>query len=176
MYFLFVSVYSLLLIAFFFFFNDTATTEIYTLSLHDALPISEDVEVEGQRDRSTRDDGQVRHGRLPLHPGGAGRPGARRAPGRGADRGLPQLRQQALERRPSRALESRRLRRSAGRQDTGRSGRPLDREPPGCDDRRGADEPAPLSLQRRGVGGVPVPVARGLRLGSRDREGGALSR
>src|SRR3712207_8698388 len=25
-----------------FFFNDTATTEIYTLSLHDALPISED--------------------------------------------------------------------------------------------------------------------------------------
>src|SRR5258707_14932436 len=24
---------------FFFFFNDTATTEIYTLSLHDALPI-----------------------------------------------------------------------------------------------------------------------------------------
>src|SRR2546426_11808932 len=25
---------------FFFYFNDTATTEIYTLSLHDALPIS----------------------------------------------------------------------------------------------------------------------------------------
>src|SRR5574342_1440024 len=32
--FLFVSVFFL-----FFFFNDTATTEIYTLSLHDALPI-----------------------------------------------------------------------------------------------------------------------------------------
>src|SRR5256886_9079309 len=27
---------------FFFFFNDTATTEIYTLSLHDALPIFPD--------------------------------------------------------------------------------------------------------------------------------------
>src|SRR5260221_8985649 len=27
-------------IFFYFFFNDTATTEIYTLSLHDALPIS----------------------------------------------------------------------------------------------------------------------------------------
>src|SRR6266508_2150947 len=27
-------------VCFFFFFNDTATTEIYTLSLHDALPIS----------------------------------------------------------------------------------------------------------------------------------------
>src|SRR3712207_7226925 len=26
-------------VVFFFFFNDTATTEIYTLSLHDALPI-----------------------------------------------------------------------------------------------------------------------------------------
>src|SRR5256885_16170978 len=32
----------------FFFFNDTATTEIYTLSLHDALPIY-------RRLRSTRD-------------------------------------------------------------------------------------------------------------------------
>src|SRR2546426_12545598 len=31
---------SLLYFSFFFFFNDTATTEIYTLSLHDALPIS----------------------------------------------------------------------------------------------------------------------------------------
>src|SRR2546428_1536685 len=30
---------------FFFFFNDTATTEIYTLSLHDALPIS--IEISG---------------------------------------------------------------------------------------------------------------------------------
>src|SRR5260221_9473244 len=30
----------MLAIFIFFFFNDTATTEIYTLSLHDALPIS----------------------------------------------------------------------------------------------------------------------------------------
>src|SRR5215510_15742735 len=29
-------------VIFFFFFNDTATTEIYTLSLHDALPIRDD--------------------------------------------------------------------------------------------------------------------------------------
>src|SRR6266571_2343188 len=41
-------------IAVFFFFNDTATTEIYTLSLHDALPIhvlgqAEDAPVEGAR-------------------------------------------------------------------------------------------------------------------------------
>src|SRR5207249_10234275 len=33
-------IFLLYLISFFFFFNDTATTEIYTLSLHDALPIS----------------------------------------------------------------------------------------------------------------------------------------
>ena len=35
-----------LLLTFFFFFNDTATTEIYTLSLHDALPICIDAEGE----------------------------------------------------------------------------------------------------------------------------------
>src|SRR5256885_12314352 len=39
---------------FFFFFNDTATTEIYTLSLHDALPISREV---------SRDQGRRRMGR-----------------------------------------------------------------------------------------------------------------
>src|SRR2546422_7913866 len=38
--------YSVSVRFYFFFFNDTATTEIYTLSLHDALPISavDDVE------------------------------------------------------------------------------------------------------------------------------------
>src|SRR2546425_3099771 len=35
----------------FFFFNDTATTEIYTLSLHDALPISGPGAVPGGRPR-----------------------------------------------------------------------------------------------------------------------------
>src|SRR5438309_7088613 len=34
-----------------FFFNDTTTTEIYTLSLHDALPISRDARL-GERDRA----------------------------------------------------------------------------------------------------------------------------
>src|SRR5437763_6868400 len=34
------SFFFLFSLSFFFFFNDTATTEIYTLSLHDALPIS----------------------------------------------------------------------------------------------------------------------------------------
>src|SRR5277367_7092909 len=43
---------------FFFFFNDTATTEIYTLSLHDALPISRGKcsrTTAGAEKRSTRD-------------------------------------------------------------------------------------------------------------------------
>src|SRR2546425_11553397 len=47
----------------FFFFNDTATTEIYTLSLHDALPIS------GDRCRAWR-----RAGGSLLIPAGEGHP------------------------------------------------------------------------------------------------------
>src|SRR5256885_14577171 len=47
--------------SFFFFFNDTATTEIYTLSLHDALPISQSSDdwpaCSGQR--STQFDGEA---------------------------------------------------------------------------------------------------------------------
>src|SRR5688572_30982889 len=51
-----------------FFFNDTATTEIYTLSLHDALPISIDPPLQGEVP-------------IPIHspvfplPAGEGRPG-----------------------------------------------------------------------------------------------------
>src|SRR3712207_7018905 len=45
----------------FFFFNDTATTEIYTLSLHDALPIYEEErdDVDGQRDGDDREEAGV---------------------------------------------------------------------------------------------------------------------
>src|SRR5256885_3407248 len=42
---------------FIFFFNDTATTEIYTLSLHDALPISG----VGAGDREARPRGSLVH-------------------------------------------------------------------------------------------------------------------
>src|SRR2546422_4471854 len=55
--------------SFFFFFNDTATTEIYTLSLHDALPIS------------------VRHARSARL--GRQRGGARPVPAVGVLHGLP---------------------------------------------------------------------------------------
>src|SRR5256885_12203798 len=40
--------------SFFFFFNDTATTEIYTLSLHDALPIFVTIFPHGFFQRQTR--------------------------------------------------------------------------------------------------------------------------
>src|SRR2546422_10506885 len=56
----------------FFFFNDTATTEIYTLSLHDALPICDS---RHQRDRARlgkpargRQDPGLSCGLLPDHP------------------------------------------------------------------------------------------------------------
>src|SRR2546426_8417002 len=39
-------VYCRHLLSFLFFFNDTATTEIYTLSLHDALPICQRVQMQ----------------------------------------------------------------------------------------------------------------------------------
>src|SRR3712207_8393618 len=45
----------------FFFFNDTATTEIYTLSLHDALPISGAAR-DRRRRRARRVPGEPREG------------------------------------------------------------------------------------------------------------------
>src|SRR2546429_8702879 len=44
----------------FFFFNDTATTEIYTLSLHDALPISNRAELKPK-------DGRIQQTGIRLH-------------------------------------------------------------------------------------------------------------
>src|SRR2546425_12525729 len=46
----------------FFFFNDTATTEIYTLSLHDALPISRPDGVLEPRERRLRSQGRPGEG------------------------------------------------------------------------------------------------------------------
>src|SRR5256885_17029630 len=57
--------------SFFFFFNDTATTEIYTLSLHDALPIYR----ARPRHRLAADRGEAGRlaGRAALGPGDARR-------------------------------------------------------------------------------------------------------
>src|SRR2546428_3411725 len=51
-------------ISVFFFFNDTATTEIYTLSLHDALPIYDAAQAKHPRPRE-QDDSQAGLGSLP---------------------------------------------------------------------------------------------------------------
>src|SRR5258707_15095260 len=48
---------------YFFFFNDTATTEIYTLSLHDALPIWRAALRDDRVQAPARISGQQRHGR-----------------------------------------------------------------------------------------------------------------
>src|SRR5258706_11953105 len=80
-----------------FFFNDTATTEIYTLSLHDALPISRD----GRRCRGARPS--LRRSRR----GEAGR--GDRLPGRrgdGADSARRRLLDGGLHRLPPAARRS----------------------------------------------------------------------
>src|SRR2546428_8642357 len=59
-----------------FFFNDTATTEIYTLSLHDALPISDHDDDHGGPLRRPADRARARRGggvAAPARPGGRGR-------------------------------------------------------------------------------------------------------
>src|SRR5438477_6852869 len=56
-----------------FFFNDTATTEIYTLSLHDALPISCRFLSEGRRERCTTSPDLLGSSRSRVRPVGAGR-------------------------------------------------------------------------------------------------------
>src|SRR3712207_9596032 len=58
---------------YYFFFNDTATTEIYTLSLHDALPISPRLpaqlrRVQGHGDGLLR-QAAVRRRAVGAHPG-----------------------------------------------------------------------------------------------------------
>src|SRR3989449_8594622 len=72
----------------FFFFNDTATTEIYTLSLHDALPILR--ESSPPPDISGREPDEI-HDVQPLPPR-AGRYGEPPGPARSARRLPPPVR------------------------------------------------------------------------------------
>ena len=50
-----------------FFFNDTATTEIYTLSLHDALPISQHIAQGGMHQMGRRMVGHNPFAAIPVH-------------------------------------------------------------------------------------------------------------
>src|SRR3712207_7531654 len=71
----------------FFFFNDTATTEIYTLSLHDALPIYQHGEraQAHRRGGAAREEARRRRGGAHDRPGGDGEDARAQARGR-ADR------------------------------------------------------------------------------------------
>src|SRR2546425_10724683 len=86
----------------FFFFNDTATTEIYTLSLHDALPIARErygpptvagLTARPSRRREARDDSESGDRSLSFAPAVRARPGplrrAVRAAACRAERGEP---------------------------------------------------------------------------------------
>src|SRR3712207_8487627 len=75
-----------------FFFNDTATTEIYTLSLHDALPICRGVALPAdRRGRGVRQGGR--------HPGRGPRPLRLVGDDAGADGGARRCGPRARERR-----------------------------------------------------------------------------
>src|SRR5574341_1424901 len=63
--------------SFLFFFNDTATTEIYTLSLHDALPISRRSPAPRHGSRAGRGRGGGSGTALAAPPGEAALPAGR---------------------------------------------------------------------------------------------------
>src|SRR2546429_7152424 len=64
-----------LVICSFFFFNDTATTEIYTLSLHDALPICQAGPGRAVEQKRGRDADSAEHPDRVVHADGDERPG-----------------------------------------------------------------------------------------------------
>ena len=116
----------------------------------------------------------LRHRRPALHAGGPGGHRTRhQALGR-SRRGLPELRQQDLERRALRPDERRR--RAAGRRwapapdRLAHARRPLDSPAPRRDDGGGPLRARRLSLQRSRFGALPIPLVGLLRLVSRDGE------
>src|SRR2546430_12047674 len=76
----------------FFFFNDTATTEIYTLSLHDALPISPS---RGWRGRAGGPGLGPLPGRLPRGRGRVSRGGQRGCAGARSEEHTSELQSQS---------------------------------------------------------------------------------
>src|SRR3989449_7435805 len=155
----------LLFTSFFFFFNDTATTEIYTLSLHDALPISRAVALPYRRRRRVRYPSVRR--------GGVGDDHRATALGRGGAPGLPRLGMvshavPAAE--PRRRNERRPEGLSRAREDR-RCGRHLPQRREGGGDQRTAGLPT-LSRARRGAQLGRGERARGARCRRRRVGGG----
>src|SRR2546425_2186472 len=126
----------------FFFFNDTATTEIYTLSLHDALPIY-------HRHGASRGAPHRSPAARPLRP--PGRPGPERV--LPVARGRPDA---AVRLRPHRPLDGSHRRRG-GRGHHASVGDERDR--PGAEAGRAAELPGPQEAAR--VRRRDEPAARG---------------
>src|SRR2546426_4007430 len=89
-------------LCFFFFFNDTATTEIYTLTLHDALPISHRPGG-GAPDATAAPNHQAAHRAAPRR-GRLARVDAVAGDARCARRSEPQARADSLNREAQRLL------------------------------------------------------------------------
>src|SRR2546426_11906143 len=67
-YIFFFYIFRLSFLLFFFFFNDTATTEIYTLSLHDALPISLRIRLNGRMGMPAFGESEIRNPKKKMRP------------------------------------------------------------------------------------------------------------
>src|SRR5439155_22758049 len=108
-------IYSLMRLSYFFFFNDTATTEIYPLSLHDALPIWRFARRKADRWRATDEWRTEQDDSLHAQrPAGGGRRGCVRDGGRSSSaRVRPVWRARELRARTVRVLHG----------DRGRDGR-----------------------------------------------------
>src|SRR2546425_8158495 len=131
----YVTTHSPVVLVLFFFFNDTATTEIYTLSLHDALPIWD------PGDRPLRRGGVAG---VPRH-GGRGRTASRGWEGAVAHRHRAHRRTRADGRSP-RPARGPRDRGTPGRVADGRADcAPVEL----CDPRDDPRRPQPQVLRRR---------------------------
>ncbi len=133
----------------------------------------QDVEVEGQRHRSAGSDRRVRRRRLALHARGHGGAGPRHQALGAARRGLPQFRDQTLER--GALCRDQRLRPRSGFRSAPRQGdaQPLDRPRDREDGQGGHGGDRGLQIQRGGERDLSLCLECLLRLVSRTDQAGA---
>ena len=124
----------------------------------------EDEQVEGKRHRPAHNDGELRHRRPPLHPGGPRRPRPGHKALRTGHHRIPELRQQALERHTVRPNAPGRLRPDRARGGGHGVGRPMDSKPPEPPRIHRPRGPRVLQAQRGLPSNLPVCLARVLRL------------
>ncbi len=132
---------------------------------HGPRPVrQEDVEVLRQRGQPAGLDGHLRLRRAALHPRARRQPRCRRPHRRGLGPGLPQLRQQGVERHPLRADERRHGRGRPARARGVVGDRPLDPLPAEHGRGRGGRPLRRLPVRQALRPALPLRVGRGLRL------------